>query len=67
MNVVMINIEFLKINGIGKDLEYVYNLFIELGIMIWYKDVLKWRYAIFWFIRCGLYVIFVVLLSVFFY
>lgn len=67
MNAVTINTESSKTNGTGKDSEYAHNPFTELGIMIRYKDAPKWRYAIFWFTRCGLYVILAALLSAFFY
>ena len=61
MNAVTIN------NEPGKDSPYAHGPLTELWIMIKFKDGPKWRYAVFWFTRCGLYMILAGLLSLFFY
>ena len=69
MNAVTINTESRSngTNGKGKDSPYAHGPLTELGILIRYKDSPRWKYAIFWFTRIGLYTILASLLSSFFY
>ena len=69
LNAVTINTESRSngMNGKGKDSPYAHGPLVELGILIRYKDSPRWKYAIFWFTRIGLYSILASLLSSFFY
>lgn len=69
VNAVTINTESSAngMGGKGKDSPYAHGSLTELGILIRYKDSPRWKYAIFWFTRIGLYTILASLLSSFFY
>jgi ABC-type multidrug transport system permease subunit len=67
LNALTINSESKSTPGRGKDSPYAHGILTELAIMIKYKEIPRWRYAIFWFTRLGLYVILAGLLSAFFW